>query len=156
MPSFIKKAWIKIVALFKQGLSPRDLALSIVMSLLVVAFPVFGIDTIALTSIALPLRLNLPIMIAIDYIATPLKFVLIIPFIKFGAFVFGTEHTLLSLDAIKASFEAGFFSTLKSLSFELLCGFVGWAVFAIPVTIIAFYILKVMLTYFVKSKVISN
>ena len=156
MPSFLKKAWVKFVALFKQGLSPRDLALSIVVSLLVVVFPIFGADTIALTSIALPLRLNLPIMIAIDYIATPLKFILIIPFIKFGAMVFGTEHTLLTLDAIKSCFDVGFFSTLKSLSFELLCGFVGWAVFAIPVAIISFYILKVILIFFVKENAITN
>jgi len=156
MPSFFKKAWLRLIKLFKQGLTPRDLALSIVVSLLISAFPLLGIDTIVLTSVALPLRLNLPIMIAINYIATPLKFALLIPFINFGGYVFGVEHTLLSLDSIKDSFDLGFFSTIKSLSFELVCGFVGWAVFAIPVAIVTFYILKLILTFFIKPKPIAS
>jgi uncharacterized protein (DUF2062 family) len=156
MPSFIKKAWLRLIKLFKQGLSPRDLALSIVVSLLVTVFPFLGLDTIVLTSIALPMRLNLPIMIAISYIATPLKFLLLIPFINFGGYVFGVDHTLLTLESITESFNSGFFSTVKSLSYELLCGFIGWAVFAIPVAIVAFYILKNVIAFFIKPKPITD
>jgi uncharacterized protein (DUF2062 family) len=154
--SYFKKIWQKLIILFKQGLSPRDLALSIIISILVAIFPVFGITTIALTCIALPLRLNLPIMIAISYIATPLQLLLFIPFINFGASVVGAEHTLLSLEAIKASYELSVFSTLKSLSFELLCGFIGWLVLSIPISIVTFYLLQKVLSFFIKQKTFNE
>ena len=73
---FLKKAWIKIKALLNEGLTPKQLALSIVISVLVSVFPIFGISTIILTALAIPLKLNLPIMIAVSYIAEFLKVLL--------------------------------------------------------------------------------
>jgi len=152
MKSKLVKLWEKFKALLKQGLTPKQLALSLVVSTLVSIFPIFGISTIALTCIALPFRLNLPIMIAFSYIVGPLKFLVLIPFINLGARIFGTEHTLLTFEAIKASYEAGFWSTAKELSYELLCGTVGWILTAIPLGIILYFILKAILIYFDKLK----
>ena len=152
MNSSIKKYWKKVLLVFKQGLAPRDLALSITIALLISVFPILGVDAIILTCIAIPLRLNLPIMIVVNYAATPLKFFTLIPFISFGGLVFGTDHTLLSYDAIKTSFEQGFFYTLNSLMFELICGMVGWLVFAVPVALVGFYLLKGILKFFVLTE----
>ncbi len=152
MMTYLKKIWVKLVNLFKQGLTPKQLALSIVISTLVSIFPIFGITTIALTCIALPFKLNLPIMIAISYIVTPIKLALLIPFINIGADVFNTEHTLLTFEAIKTSYDSSFFDTIKSLSYELLCGFVGWAATAIPVSIAFYFLLKALLKIFVKPR----
>ena len=148
MKSKLIKIWEKFKALLKQGLTPKQLALSLVVSTLVSIFPIFGISTIVLTSIALPFRLNLPIMIAFSYIVGPLKFLVLIPFINLGASVFGEEHTLLSFEAIKASYETGFWITAKALSYELLCGTVGWAITAVPLGVVLYFILKTILTYF--------
>ncbi|MEP1488329.1 MAG: DUF2062 domain-containing protein [Algibacter sp.] len=144
------KIWEKFKGLLKQGLTPKQLALSLVVSTLVSIFPIFGISTIALTCIALPFRLNLPIMIAFSYVIEPLKLVVLIPFINIGARVFGTEHTLLTFEAIKTSYETDFWSTAKELSYELLCGTAGWILTAIPLGIILYFLLKVILTYFDK------
>ena len=144
--------WAKFKALLKQGLTPKQLALSLVISLLISIFPIFGLSTIALTCIAIPFRLNLPIMIASSYIFGPIKFLVLIPFINLGASIFGTEHTLLTYEAIKASYNESFFETAKSLSYELLCGSLGWLLTAIPLGIILYFILKAILTYFDKLK----
>jgi uncharacterized protein (DUF2062 family) len=152
MKSKLFKIWRKFKVLLKQGLTPKQLAISIVVSTLVSIFPMFGISTIALTCIALPFRLNLPIMIAFSYIVGPLKFLVLIPFINLGASVFGTEHTLLTFEAIKESYEANFSDTAKTLSYELLCGTVGWILTAIPLGILLYFILKGILTYFDISK----
>jgi len=152
MKSKLLNIWKKFKDLLKQGLTPKQLAISIVVSTLVSIFPIFGVATIALTCIALPFRLNLPIMIAFSYIIGPLKFVLLIPFINIGASIFGTEHTLLTFEAIKTSYDAGFWITVKKLSFELLCGTVGWSITAIPLGVVLFFILKTILTYFDKLK----
>ena len=152
MKSKLIKIWEKFKALLKQGLTPKQLAISLVVSTLVSIFPIFGITTIALTCIALPFRLNLPIMITFSYIVGPLKFLVLIPFINLGASVFGTEHTLLTFEAIKASYEASFTETAKALSYELLCGTVGWVLTAIPLGIVLYFILKAILTYFDKVR----
>ena len=146
------KIWEKFKALFKQGLTPKQLAMSLVVSAVVSIFPMFGISTITLAFIAIPFRLNLPIMIGFSYIVEPLKFLVLIPFINLGASVFGTTHTLLTFEAIKTSYEANFWITIKKLSFELLCGTVGWMLTAIPLGIVFFFLLKVILTYFDKLK----
>ena len=152
MKSKLVKIWEKFKALLEQGLTPRQLAISLVVSTLVSIFPIFGITTIALTCIALPFKLNLPIMITFSYIIGPLKFLVLIPFINLGASVFGTEHTLLTFEAIKTSYEASFFDTAKALSYELLCGTVGWLLTAIPLGVVLYFILKGVLTYFDKLK----
>ncbi|MCC1483158.1 DUF2062 domain-containing protein [Winogradskyella immobilis] len=153
MKSKFIKIWNKFKALLKQGLTPKQLAISLVVSTLVSIFPIFGITTIALTCIALPFRLNLPIMIAFSYIVGPIKFLVLIPFINIGAYVFGTEHTLLTFEAIKTSYETSFFDTAKALSYELLCGTVGWLLTAIPLGIGLYFILKGILTHFDKLKI---
>lgn len=150
---YLKKIWLKLVALFKQGLAPRELALSIIISTLISLFPIFGVTTIVLTAIAIPLRLNLPIMITISYVAEPIKLLLLIPFINIGMKVFGAEHTLLTYEAIKVSYEISFWNTLKELSFELLCGFVGWLVSAVPISVGIYFILKLTLEKVMLKKV---
>lgn len=152
MKSKLLNIWKKFKALLKQGLTPKQLAISIVVSALVSIFPIFGIATIALTCIALPFNLNLPIMIAFSYIIEPLKFILLIPFINIGASLFGTEHTLLTFEAIKASYDTGIWITVKKLSYELLCGTVGWIITAIPAGVLLYFILKTILIYFDRLK----
>ena len=147
MIEYLKKITSKIVGLFKQGLSPKQLALSISIAILISIFPIFGITTIVLTCIALPLKLNLPIAIALSYVVEPLKLLLLIPFINLGANLLRTEHTLITFEAIKTSYEADFFNTLSFLSYELLCGTIGWAITAIPFSIVFYFLLKVLLKF---------
>lgn len=151
--NFLKKTWRKLVVLFKQGLTPKQLALSLVVSTLVSIFPMYGISTIILTFIALRLKLNLPIMIVVSYIAEPIKVLLLIPFINIGAWFFGAEHTLLTFEAIKASYRESFMDTLKTLSYHLLYGFMGWTLVAIPLSVVLYFILKGILTYFDQLKI---
>ena len=146
--AFFTKVWTKAKALLQEGLTPKQLALSIVISILVSIFPVFGISTIVITALAVPLKLNLPITIAISYVAEPLKFLLIIPFINIGAYIFGTEHSLLTYESIKARYNESFWATLKELSYELLCGFIGWALLTIPLSILLYFLLKGVFTFF--------
>ncbi len=154
MIEYFKKIGSKLLSLFKQGLSPKQLALSISISILISIFPIFGITTIVLTCIALSLKLNLPIAIALSYIAEPLKLLLLIPFINIGANLLGTKHTLITFQAIKTSYQTDFFKTLSFLSYELLCGAVGWAITAIPFLIVFYLFLEMVLKF--SSKQISQ
>ncbi|MEA1786734.1 DUF2062 domain-containing protein [Arenibacter sp. GZD96] len=149
---YIKKIWEECKALFKQGLSPKQLSASITVSVAISFFPIFGITTIILTLLAFKFKLNLPIMIALSYVVEPIKLLLLLPFIYIGANLWNTEHTLLTVAAIKESYEESFFNTVTALSYELLCGFTGWFVVVIPLSIGFYFGLKVLLTFFVKLR----
>ena len=155
--NFIKKTYEKLINVFKQGLTPKQLALSLTVSIVVSMFPIFGVTTILLTAIALRLKLNLPIMIIVSYAIEPLKVLLIIPLIKIGGSIFGVKHELLDLISIKESFqENSIIETIGTLSFELLCGFAGWVILVLPLSVPVYFLLKFILTLVIKKKVEGN
>ena len=139
----------KIIALFKQGLTPIELTQSIIVSGLISTIPILGVSTFLLTALSLKRKLNLPIMIAQSYLMWPIQVIMIIPFINIGEFVFSVPKTNHSAQEIIASFQNSFFATLSHLSFELLCGFGGWLLTAVPfsvgVYLASIFILKLIL-----------
>ena len=154
--SIIKKSWKKFKELFKQGITPKQLSLSITIATVVSLFPIFGISTIVLTALAVRFKLNLPIMIALSYIVEQIKAILFTPFINIGETIFGTAHTLLTFDAIKESYNISFWNTIISLSYELLCGFAGWVLTAVPASSLFYFSLKAILKLFVKLPITNQ
>jgi len=154
--NFLKNIYKKIVNVFKQGLTPKQLALSLTVCIVVTLFPIYGITTIILTVLALRLKLNLPIMIVVSYVIEPLKLLLVIPFIKLGGAIFKVEHKLLDLMSIKNSLkETSLLETVGSLSFELICGFAGWLILVVPLSIPFYLLLKFILNLAMRNKEIS-
>lgn len=138
----------KITALFKQGLTPKEITLSIIVSGLIAIIPVLGVSTFMITTLSLKSKLNLPVMIAFSYLMWPIQILLIIPFIRLGEFIFSVHPNNHTLEEIISSFQNSFFKTLSHLSFELLCGMGGWFFTAVPVAIgiylLMLFVLKVV------------
>lgn len=143
----------KIIALFKQGLTPIELTQSIVVSGLISTIPILGVSTFLLTALSLKRNLNLPIMIAQSYIMWPVQIVMIVPFINIGEFIFSIPKTNHSAQEIITSFQNSFFTTLSHLSFELLCGFGGWLLTAVPFSIVLYLMSIFILKLFLKAKI---
>ena len=143
----------KIIALFKQGLTPVELTQSIIVSGLISTIPILGVSTFLLTALSLKRKLNLPIMIAQSYIMWPIQVVMIIPFINIGEFIFSVPKTNHSAAEIILSFQNSFFATLSHLSFELLCGFGGWLLTAVPFSAGLYLISIFILKLFLKAKI---
>lgn len=72
-------------------------------------------------------------MISFSYLLWPIQILLIIPFIRVGEFIFSVPQNHHTVEEIMVSFERSFFQTLSQLSFELLCGFGGWLLTAVPI-----------------------
>lgn len=125
----------KIKKPFQQGLSSGEVIKAIIVSLFFTVVPVFGITTLLLAAIAIKIKLNLPIMVIISYIATPLQFLLFLPFIHTGEIIFNAHHTLLSVQEIKNAFNISFWNTFQSLLFVIICGISGWLVVALPISL---------------------
>ena len=142
----------KTIALFKQGLTPIELTQSIIVSGLISTIPILGVSTFLLTALSLKRKLNLPIMIAQSYIMWPIQVIMIIPFINIGEFIFSVPKTNHSAQEIIASFQNSFFATLTHLSFELLCGFGGWLLTAVPFSVGVYLVSIFILKLFLKAK----
>jgi len=98
---------LPILALLRMGASPRKLAWSIAMGLLIGINPLLGTTTIISLAVAFVFRLNLVASQMANHIAWPLEILLVIPFIRLGARVFRTAPMPLSphlfLQAARAS-----------------------------------------------------
>jgi hypothetical protein len=122
----------KTIALMSQGLTPNELSQSIIVSGLISTIPILGVSTFLITTVSLKRKLNLPVMISLSYLMWPIQILLIIPFIRVGEFIFSVPRNHHTLDEIISSFQNSFFLTLSQLSFELICGFGGWLLTAVP------------------------
>lgn len=142
----------KIIALFKQGLTPIELTQSIIVSGVISIIPILGLTTLLLTTLSLKRKLNLPIMIAQSFIMWPVQIVMIVPFINIGEFIFSIPKTNHPASEIILSFQNSFFTTLSHLSFELLCGFGGWLLTAVPFSIVLYLVSIFILKLLLKGK----
>jgi uncharacterized protein (DUF2062 family) len=137
-----QKLYQKVKEPFQQGLHWKAVTKAIIISLLFTIIPIYGVTTIILTFIAIKFKLNLPIMIVTSYLATPLQFMLFLPFIHIGESIMNTSHTLLTVQDIKAAFDVSFFDTIRRLLFELICGLSGWLLIVLPLGFITMTLLK--------------
>jgi len=143
------KAKEKTTALLKQGLTPKELSQSIIVSGLISTIPILGVSTFMITAVSLKRKLNLPVMISMSYLLWPLQILLIIPFIRVGEFIFSVPRHHHTIEEIISSFQNSFFQTLSQLSFELLCGLGGWLLTAVPIAVGIYWVLLL----FFKEKV---
>ena len=135
MKAVINKVKAKTTALFKQGLSPKELSQSLIVSGLISTIPILGVSTFMITTVSLKRKLNLPVMISLSYLMWPIQILLIIPFIRVGEFIFSVPRNHHTAEEIISSFQNSFFQTVSQLSFELLCGLGGWFLTAVPLAV---------------------
>lgn len=135
MKTLLNKVKAKTTALFKQGLSPKELSQSLIVSGLISTIPILGVSTFMITSVSLKRKLNLPVMISLSYLMWPIQILLIIPFIRIGEFIFSVPRNHHTAEEIISSFQNSFFQTVSQLSFELLCGLGGWFLTAVPLAV---------------------
>lgn len=127
-----------VLALLRQGLSPRELALSLAFGAGVGIFPVLGVSTPLLTGIALWMRLNLPAIQLVNYLASPLQLLLIIPFVRVGEALTGAPPQPLSVSAGMDMLAGGVLQAIVVLWDAILHAALGWIVIG-PVVIFILY-----------------
>lgn len=135
----------RFTRLLRQGTSPRQLAWSITLGLLIGVFPVIGTCTVILTFIGLRCKLNLALMIALSYLVYPVQIALFVPFVRLGEWLLGVAHSGLTWEVVKAGFEQDIWETLRGFSWNLLFAAVGWLVVSLPLGAILYRIMLLLL-----------
>jgi uncharacterized protein (DUF2062 family) len=127
-----------ILGLLRQGLAPGQLALSLAFGLGVGIFPVLGVSTPLLTVIALGMRLNLPAIQLVNYLASPLQLLLIIPFVRVGERLVGAEPQPLTVSAGLDLLAKGALQAVVILWDAIVHAAIGWIAIG-PVLIVILY-----------------
>jgi len=137
--AFVKRRLIEpILELLTQGVTPDKIALSLAFGLGIGIFPVLGVSTIACTLVALVLRLNLPAIQIVNYLAAPVQIALIIPFVRLGEHVLRVAPQPLSVSAGFRLLEAGVLNAIHVLWDAIVHAALGWIVVG-PVLIYLLY-----------------
>ncbi len=139
MASFVRrKAVDPVLDLLRQGVTPEKIALSLAFGLGLGIFPVLGLSTVLCTVVAIVLRLNLPAIQLVNYLASPLQLVLIIPFVRVGEHVLGLQAQPLSVREGFRIMAAGVMHAIVLLRDAIVHAALGWIVIG-PVLIFALY-----------------
>ena len=90
-------SWTRRSSCFGRASRPRKSRLSLAFGLGIGIFPVLGVSTVLCTVVAIALRLNLPAIQLVNYLASPLQLALIIPFVRVGEHLLGLQAQPLSI-----------------------------------------------------------
>src|SRR4051812_27256206 len=127
-----------VIDLLRQGVTPQKLALSLAFGLGIGIFPVLGVSTVLCTVVAIALRLNLPAIQLVNYLASPLQLALIIPFVRVGERLLGLKEQPLSIKEGFRIMAEGVLHAIVTLWDAILHAALGWIVIG-PVLIYALY-----------------
>jgi uncharacterized protein (DUF2062 family) len=67
-----------------QGVTPQKIALTIALGINLAMFPILGSTTLLCAAVAFWLKLNQPIIQLVNWLAYPLQFAMLLPFIRIG------------------------------------------------------------------------
>jgi uncharacterized protein (DUF2062 family) len=127
-----------VLDLLRQGVTPEKIALSLAFGLGVGIFPVLGVSTVLCTVLAIALRLNLPAIQLVNYLASPLQLALIIPFVRVGEHLLGLRPQPLSVSEGFRIMASGVVHAIVVLWDAIVHAALGWTVIG-PVLIFALY-----------------
>ena len=128
----------RIKDLLRQGLTPRELALSVAAGCAVGLFPILGTTTILSALVAVRFRLSLPVMQLMTQLVFSLQLALFIPFMRLGEWIYGAEALRLSPNDIQQLLLHSPLHGVTSLADLLAHAVTGWAL-VVPPTVYAVY-----------------
>jgi len=130
----------KIIAFLKQGLTPRDLALTIALGAMLGTFPVIGSTTLLCTAASLALRLNLPAIQSVNWAVSPLQLALLIPLFNLGSSVFGGAGVTLSLPELIGRMRTDLLATIAEFLWITVHAIGVWSMVA-PVAALTVFLI---------------
>ena len=146
MPGYFhRRVTSPFLNLVRQGVTPNKLALSLALGICISCFPVMGITTVLCTIVALAFGLNLPAIIFGNYLAFPLQFVLLIPFIRLGAKLFNDHRSLPSVEQMTAMIKSNPDQLVRQFWTLQWHAIVGWALVAPIVCLLLTLVLREVL-----------
>jgi hypothetical protein len=130
------KNWLKhrlvdpLLALLRQGMAPRRLALCVAIAIVVGNIPILGVSTIICAFIALMFRLNLPAIQLVQASMAPTQLLLIIPFVRLGEWIVQAPPQPLSIKEGLALISHGIWHAIVVLRDAIFHAALAWILVA--------------------------
>ncbi len=118
-------------AWLSEGLTPRQLGLTLALGFAIGCIPLVGVTTAICTVVALGLRLNLAAMLAASWVAMPLQLVLLFPYLRLGQWIFPGSRSV-DTASLAAQLQLAPVHALVALSDIFLHALVAWLITAGP------------------------
>lgn len=139
MKAFLRRHFIDpIIGLLSQGITPRQIALSLAFGSVIGIFPVLGTTTVLCTVAAVAWRLNMAAIHTIHFAMTPVQLLLIIPFVRVGERLVQAPRQPLSMDAGLELIAASAGQAIVVLWDAIVHAVIGWVAIG-PVAIYLLY-----------------
>lgn len=142
--SIRRKVWDPLAHLLHNGMAPSQLALSVALGAYLGIIPVLGVTTILCTLIALPLRLNLVAIQAVNWLVYPLQIILIIPFFRGGEWLFRQPALALSPDELLAMLKHDVWGSMQTLWSTTWHAVVVWLLIGLPAVLVTQRLLAII------------
>lgn len=123
---FRRRILVPILDLLRQGITPEKIALSIALGITLGAVPVLGSTSVLCLLAALLFRLNIAAIQLVNYLVYPLQFVLFIPFLRAGAWIFSASPMDLSAAIVVSLIRADPWRAITVLWAATLHALVAW------------------------------
>lgn len=134
-----------VLNLLTMGLSPGKLALTAALGFVIGIMPLLGVATLVCTALGYRLKLNIPALLLICYLAGPFYLLLYLPFIKLGIWLFGASDFRMSFEEILDLFREDWVLALNKIWLANMLGVVAWVLVSIPLGALIYFILKPIL-----------
>jgi uncharacterized protein (DUF2062 family) len=137
-----------LLAMLKQGMEPKRLALCVAIGIVIGNIPILGVSSILCTLIALGFRLNLPAIQIVQWAMAPTQLLLIIPFVRTGEWVLRAPHQALSIKAGLALMAQGAGHAIVVLWVAIVHAGLAWILIA---PFVAFLLYKILSRVFERA-----
>jgi uncharacterized protein (DUF2062 family) len=128
----IQTAQEKVIEWLKCGIAPRQLAFTLALGFAIGFIPLLGVTTAICALLALILKLNMPAIQAANWLAMPLQVVLLIPFLRFGQWLFPGHAISFSRNDMLSQIEAAPWNALSQMSGLFGHALLAWLIIAGP------------------------
>jgi uncharacterized protein (DUF2062 family) len=119
--------WLQpIIDQLRQGISPQKIALTIALGIVLGITPALGTTVMLCTVAAIVFRLNLPVIQLVNGLVYPLQLILLIPFYRVGAWMFGADVSTISLHGVVTLIRSGMWQAIRTLWVVTLHALAAW------------------------------
>ena len=119
--------WLRpFIQQLRQGVTPQEITLTIALGFVLGVTPVLGSTLLLCTLAATILRLNLPAIQFVNTVVYPFQLLLLIPFYRLGAWMFGVDASIISLQGVVALIRGGVGNAVRTLWVVTMHALVAW------------------------------
>ena len=138
------------------GITPQKLALTVALGFVIGILPLFGGMGLLCMLLGSRFRLNIPALLILGYLVSPIHLLLYLPFIKLGIYIFGAAEFKLSFEEILQQFRQDWLLALKNIWLANMLGVVAWAILSVPLILLIYNIMLPIFRKYIRRNSVSQ